>query len=322
MNLGRSIRGVLSYHPEVGVPGIGVFKKTHFPASYYAKERVFLPPYKQIDLVSEGENPISLVEYLQIHYEWGKEEARKRLDDTLDQLFSRLNAGKAVYLDGLGSLENDRGVLKFSPQEAGKFGYSAVAEWTDSESDSVLAGDLEAEVEKPASKGWMWVVGLFVLAAVFVGIWVINPTLFQPSDPAPNTSSSQPQAPQEGEAVAQLPDSALVVDDVGDVDDAPASVVAEAETLRGAALDPAAGLPPTTFEIIIGTFNTIDEAAAYTERLKAQGHGQVRILALARGSRLHKVSWGAYATQADAQSVLREVQQSVERGAWIDRVNR
>lgn len=319
MNLGKSIRGVLSYHPEVVVPGIGVFKKTHFSASYYAKEQVFLPPYNQIDLVSEGENPVSLAEYLQIHYAWGKEEARRRLDYTLDQLFSRLNAGKTVYLDGLGNLENDRGVLKFSALETGKFGYGAVHEWTANESSPVVAGHPEADVEKPANRGWMLVIGLFVLAAMFGGFWFINPRLFQPSDPVSTTSSvpTQPEVLRESAATAVVPDSTPVAEA-----EAPAKVVSAQETLRGAALDPAAGLPTTTFEIIIGTFNTIDEAAAYAQRLKDQGHGQVRILALARGSRLHKVSWGAYATQDDAQAVLREVQQSIEKAAWIDRVNR
>src|SRR5690606_18570708 len=99
-------------------------------------------------------------------------------------------------------------------------------------------------------------------------------------------------------------------------------VVSAQETLRGAALDPAAGLTTTTFELLIGTFYTMDEAAAYAPRLQDQGHGQVRILALARGRRLHKVRWGASATQDDAQAVLREVQQSIEKAAWIDRVNR
>lgn len=315
MNLGRSIRDVLSYHPEVGVPGLGVFKKTHFPASFYAKEQVFLPPYDQIDLLSEGENPIGLADYLQIHYQLGRDEARVALDGALDDLFSRLNAGKTVYLDGLGTLENDRSVLKFSPQEMGKFGYGAVAEWPSADRGQAPAADLEPEAETRSSNSWMWVMGLFLIAAIFGGVWFINPTIFQPSEPAPSRETKAPDGPEEA---VMLADS--VTADA--TEEAPAAEVAGQDALRGKALDPASGIQGTTFEIIIGTFNTIDEAAVYTQRLKDQGFGQVRILALARGSRLHKVSWGAYASREDAQAVLREVQQRVEQGAWIDRVNR
>lgn len=319
MNLGRSIRDVLSYHPEVGVPGIGVFKKTHFPASFYAKEQVFLPPYDQIDLVGEGENPITLAAYLQIHYALGSEEAQAKLDKALDDLFARLNAGKTVYLDGLGSLENDRDVLKFSPMETGKFGYGAVAEWPLPDGRQAAAAEPdEPEAEASANKSWMWVMGLFLVAAIFGGIWFINPDVFQPSGTAKRQASAMRPQEAPGQTALAVPD---VATDTVQAEE-PAVEVAGSEALVGNVLDPASGLPETTFEIIIGSFNTIDEAAEYTQRLKEQGFAQVRILALARGSRLHKVSWGAYGSQQDAQAVLREVQQRVEQGAWIDRVNR
>lgn len=318
MSLGRWIRDVLDYRSEVAVPGIGVFKKTHFPASYYAKEQVFLPPYDQIDLVAEGDHTLNLVNYLQIHYQLDSVDADARLENELNEVFTRLNEGKTVYLEGLGQLENDRSVLKFSPLETDKLGFGTVAEWPGIASAVPVQENLSTE-QPSNNRNWLLVMGLFLIAAVIGGIWF----LYEPSGtaiPGQRAGVEPSQEEQEQHAVPVGSDSTEASEPLAEV----AQVVDNAEdaALRGNVLDPETGLPGTTFEIIVGTFQTIDEAAEYMQKLKNQGFGQVRILAMGPGSRLHKVSWGAYATMQDAQAVLRNVQQRIESGAWVDRINR
>lgn len=319
MSLGLWIRNVLDYRAEVAVPGVGVFKKTHYPASYYAKEQVFLPPYDQIDLVAEGEDSLELLDYLQIHYQLDSDQATAKLDGVLSDVFARLNDGETVYLDGLGQLENDRNVLKFSALETAKLAFEAVDE---APAVASLSTPYDSKTAAPQStnKNWVLVMGLFLIAAVIGGIWF----LYEPSGTRiPGQMTAIPSLEDSAnDSVLPLTDTDSVntLDEAGTPPEADRVVVDTA--LRGNALETASGMSQTTFEIIIGTFQTIDEAAEYAERLKGLGHAHVRILATGPGSRLHKVSWGAYATRDDAQAILREVQQRIEGGAWIDRINR
>lgn len=313
MSLGRWIREVLEYRSEVGVPGIGVFKKTHFPASYYAKEQVFLPPYDQIDLLEEGENALELVDYLQVRYQLDRSGAATKLDGVLSLVFSNLNAGKVVYLDSLGHLENDRNVLKFSPVDIDRFGFEAIPESPSVPADTTLSSET-VESGPRSSNNWILVMGLFLIAVVIGGIWFF----FTPSGtrvPASTATVAQQGASNVATGSVQ---ERLSVEEVAQTVESIGSDTA----LLGSMLNPASGLPDTTFEIIVGSHQSIDEAAEHMQRLKNQGFNQVRVLATAPGSRLHKVSWGAYPSQEDARAVLREVQQRVERDAWIDQINR
>jgi len=85
--------------------------------------------------------------------------------------------------------------------------------------------------------------------------------------------------------------------------------------------EPVEAAPTESFEIIVGSFTSMDQANQFVADMKAKGIEVWAIESRMPGNR-KKVSCASFPTQAEAYRALREVQRTIEPGAWVARVVR
>src|SRR5690606_16922051 len=117
MNLGQCIANLLRQHPEVAVPGIGVFRKTIVSASFDGEQRVFLPPSSRIDLIDGEINNTVLTDYLKIQRQISDSAATHLLEEKVRDLLAAIQRHGQVLLSGLGYLIADGAKVAFKPFE-------------------------------------------------------------------------------------------------------------------------------------------------------------------------------------------------------------
>lgn len=81
------------------------------------------------------------------------------------------------------------------------------------------------------------------------------------------------------------------------------------------------GTPSVSFEIIVGSFATMQQADQFVAEMKAKGIEVWAIDSRMPGNR-KKVSCGSFPTQAAAYRALKEFQRTIEPGAWVARVEK
>lgn len=77
--------------------------------------------------------------------------------------------------------------------------------------------------------------------------------------------------------------------------------------------------PKVTYEIIVGSFKTMDQAEKYVARMKAKGYELKAIDSRMPGNR-KKVSCGSFSTEEEAYRELVHVQKNLQPEAWIAKV--
>src|SRR3546814_4732294 len=107
MNLGVSIANLLRRYPAVGVPGIGVFRKIHRPASYDVDIAAFRPPVDRIELVDNDTEVFQLTAYLAAQQHLDGSAAEAMLNDAVKAIMDTMNRNGEAVLDGLGYLRSE-----------------------------------------------------------------------------------------------------------------------------------------------------------------------------------------------------------------------
>lgn len=79
--------------------------------------------------------------------------------------------------------------------------------------------------------------------------------------------------------------------------------------------------PKESYEIIVGSFTTMEQAEEFVAEMKAKGIEVWAIDSRMPGNR-KKVSCASFPTQAEAYRALKEVQRNIEPGAWVAKVVR
>lgn len=333
INLGRSIARVLEQYSEVDVPGIGVFKMTYVSAQYDERVQAFVPPARHITLRAGARHDgFSIVDYLKVQYNWSEEESKAIFERALVALSDKLRQHEVVFLDELGYLAVERKDLVYRPIDTEHIGLSSVKEWP----QAILGQKGEENGLQEDAKGrgrvWIWVAAI-ILILIIAGFsaWTLQPkwftainvTALAPSaDEADDVEGVDPNQGDQMLATVDIDSLSLVQDSGNPALPESIFVISDYGLLGSDASNPAQTLPAVVYEIIIGAHNSVDEAVAHVGALKAKGYGNVRILSRQPGSRHHRVSWGAFATQEEAASTVRKVQQEIEPTAWIDRVRR
>ncbi|HWK98294.1 MAG TPA: hypothetical protein VNQ55_00035, partial [Parapedobacter sp.] len=196
MNLGVSIANLLQRYPAVGVPGIGVFRKTHSPATYNTGTSVFLPPADRIELVEHDADVLPITTYLEAQQRLDESAAISMLEGAVKDVMDTIRRNGEVLLDGLGYLFADGASIGFKPFELGGFASKPIAAQSPvisapdepaTPSDEVIDVSVKLEEEltvagenRDQRRYTAWIVGGAVAAVLIaaVAIWQFQPTWF------------------------------------------------------------------------------------------------------------------------------------------------
>lgn len=169
------------------------------------------------------------------------------------------------------------------------------------------------------SSGKVWYIAsaVIILAAV-AAVFLLNPNL---KDQLLGTKKEL--VPVENRPVIATP----VIDTLAQVD---STLVTDSLTLQAenAAKDtivteaPLVAAPqvPANWQIVIGTHKSMDQAQAQVNKLKAKGHTTVHALDAKLKANRKKVIWNTYADKAAAEADLIQVQKTIEKSAWLDKI--
>ena len=113
----KNITKLIAQHNCVIMPGIGAFLAHRVPAYYSAKEKIFMPPHREL-----GFNPqVTVDDALLLSEYMGEgllsyEDANKSLSNDIDSLRSRLSDKGTVCFGDLGTFTMDiEGTISFTP---------------------------------------------------------------------------------------------------------------------------------------------------------------------------------------------------------------
>lgn len=383
MNLGISIANLLRRYPAVGVPGIGVFRRTYRPAVYDSEQSRIHPPSHDIELVEDAADVFALTAYLVSQQQLDEQTATTILERVVTDVKADITRNGEAMLDGLGYLVAEGKSLAFRPfpthgiaarpvavlrpeikeestpeadvtvvdptalsQEednpvpAAEGAAAEVAEVEtapetevarEAVADEMAATDEVAQlpeaeaVENGTTSRMPWIIGgaAAVLLVVAVSVWQLRPAWFGMEGNAQvvATDVSTASSLDEGEDSDGIVGMDSTASDTVGTGSVPAGLGtgAPADTVPATAVTPTKK-PSVTYEIIVGSFATMNQADKFVAQMKARGYDNLQALDSRMPGNRKKISWGSYATEEEAYRELTRVQKTFEPGAWIAKV--
>lgn len=192
---------------------------------------------------------------------------------------------------------------------------------------SVETAGVEVEEEVVSNgSGVFWkglLIGVLVLTLVGIGVYFLRPDIAE--NMISRFGAGQQQILQEDSLLPEEDDKpageVLVLDSLDFSDE-----LAEENLLNGATETMESQIeeptvPKASYEIVVGSFATMEQAEKFVDQMKQKGISVRAIESRMPGNR-KKVSYGSYASEAEAYRALPEVQKTVEPTAWVARVER
>lgn len=315
MNLGVSIANLLRRYPAVGVPGIGVFRKAHYPASYDVDKAVFLPPADYIELVDSDTDAFLLTTYLETQRQLDGYAATAMLENAVKGIMDTISRNGEALLDGLGYLLADGASFIFKPFEIDGLAAKPIAAQPPaapiSETGVPIDIPVEALVVSSGNTGGRrytpWIIGGAV-AAMVIAVAAVAVFTFKIEWLGSTRVEHEAIPLVEADRDSAVADTGF---ETVTVDSLPADSVSATST-------PVAK-PSVTYEIIVGSFATMRQADKFVAEMKAKGYDLHAIDSRMPGNR-KKISWGSFATEEEAYKELARVQKTFEPGAWIAKI--
>lgn len=351
ITIAEAISDLLFARDTVVVPGLGAFVKKPTSAQVNPVANYFGMPSSEIvfDANLREDNDL-VVNYIAEKNEIPEDEARRLLAMFVSDCFNSLKQGKKVVLNNIGTLYNDwAGDLVFEQDKAVNYNADAFG-LCDFTPEPVLRSktkdEIKAEIEKQQKdkntpvtvdekavhehdkkdnkdngydgfddedgrrRTWLWILlGLLLLAGVGYGLHYFKvvdfnkwfekeqPAEFEPWKvilPEAKTWETEKEMPQE-QAIDTLVEQQQ-----------PVEVEQEPE--------PALVNSDANIRIIAGCFAQEENAARLVNTLKDKGY--TNAFYELRGSKWY-VSFGRYATDEEATTILREIRKNTEYKAWI-----
>ena len=188
----------------------------------------------------------------------------------------------------------------------------------------VTVSEVEVGEESVKRSTTPWVMGGIVAALLVAAIvvWQLQPAWLGIRTGEQPAAAEVPVPLSSGETEA---DAGLAAQDSSMIDIAvtglattgPADGV-PADTVPVAEVPPAK--PSVAYEIIVGSFATMQQAHKFVAEMKAKGYENLEAIDSRMPGNRKKVSWGSYATEEEAYKELSRVQRTFEPGAWIAKV--
>lgn len=337
MNLGVSIANLLRRYPAVDVPGIGVFKRTHTPASYDAGQSVLIPPTDRIELVERHSDVFPITAYMQAQQQVDGPTATALLETAVNGIMDSISRNGEALLEGLGYLFADGASFVFKPFEANRLTAKPVVAPLPISGDAIKQA-VEEEDGSPKGKPeigltgeeytdrrnytpWLVSVAVAALMIAVAAIWYYQPIWFSDESLVsvfkPKASMHRPEPVDESIPFAEVERDSVVADS-----GRPATTVPDFASVgldSASETDTAPAKPSVTYEIIVGSFATMHQANKFVAEMKAKGYDLHAIDSRMPGNR-KKISWGSFATEEEAYKELARVQKTLEPTAWIAKV--
>lgn len=348
INLGRCLVYLLERHDRVAVGGIGTFRKIRQPGYFDGPSHSYHPPFGEIVFDADagtGEGAELVVDYVAAQRRVSRSAAQASYRKSIAGILKQLDAAGQVALDGLGQLRQDADQLTLVTLGSGDRAFPAMPpvpelpvlsepirpEPAQSEQESV---EVEEVVEPRGGVFWrVAAILVIILGALLAASALLRPDLIQdlrvriasvaqsstvPTEPVFETTPVEASTPA-GTLEALSPDTIESVD-----------VLTDTTAVRGAGVQPeaesASGLvaetePVVTYEIIVASFKTMEQAHTFVAEMKEKGI-ELRAIDSRQPRNRKKVSYGSYPTKDAAYQELPNVQKTLEPTAWVDRIVR
>ena len=339
ISITEAISDLLFVRDTVVVPGLGAFVKKPTSAKVNPVANYFAMPSADIEFDANlREDNELLVRYLSEKNEIPEDEAKKLLAMFVSDCFNTLKNKKKVVLNGIGALSYDwADDLVFEQDKTTNYNSDAFG-LADLTLEPVLRSKTKDEIkeeiaqqqkdkntpvtvdekavhehdreedddDEPYGHGWLWaLLGLLLAAGILYGLHYFKivdyKKWFEPTEQPQEFEPWKVILPTE---VKPWPTKPAVSEEVENQVENPIETTPEPEVVN----------PEANIRIIAGCFGQEENAARLTNVLKETGYtGAFYEL---RGTKWY-VSFGRYATDEEATTVLREIRKNTEYKAWI-----
>ena len=356
MNLGLCIANLLRQHPEVSIPGLGIFRKTPVAATFDAGSQTFSAPGSRIELVHGPSETSLLIDYVCAQQQVDHETAARILHEAVQAVVIAARRNGRVLLSGLGYLVAHGGVLSFEqfsavgltlPKVKAQVAEAVAPVQVERpvKEESSVETDRRAEPEVPVVEG----------PSVEATVPAETETPLAEEDISEETGSAVEELVEEEQRsnrsgwwiaaavvllvgaggwfyrqttgqhpitqITKTPEPTADTSLSGAfVADTVVANVTAPDTVVAEMPAPVAAKPAVTYEIIVGSFATMRQADKYVAEMKAKGYKLKALDSKMPGNR-KKISWGTYATEEEAYRDLVKVQRDFEPTAWVAKVN-
>jgi cell division septation protein DedD len=329
----KHIRFLLTAEGRVPLPGLGELRAHYVPASAHPARHTFTPPSQRLDFTATPAEPDVLAAHIASLS--GKElaVARTEVERFCASVRAALVAGESYMLPGIGTLFTNRdGNISFDADAAyfaqGEglgfvpFTMEPVPQETVKPEPVIVTVPEQPQEKVQANRLWIvWVV-LFVTALAAAG-WYFAIQY----DPAsrfiatflPEYTAQQPVVDEQ--PVLPITDTAktdVIADTVAF--DSTTSVFDDTLEPESLPLQPEAPGLNAKYHIIAGAFRSAAGVKQTIEKLQARGYSALVIDTTSTG--LMVVSYGGFATEDDADDMLKKIRAEGDREAWIKKANK
>lgn len=346
INLGRCIVYLLSRNDQVTLPGIGIFLRKDQPGYFDVNQQSYYVTQSKIHFNSDRSAQDAqhlIANYIAAQRLITLNEAQEQLRSTIANLLQNLQREGNALLPGLGILTETPGKNELSLTEETSFNKTATPakeralkkftsekDTANAETKALIEEVYAEEEEAPVRKSRFWTyaaVTVLLLVGIVVATYYLRPDVYRQGEEFVLTQKAKLFGKPEPKVKPWMP--AIVQDTVPKIDSADLALLDSAALILGEKNGDTLGVveqenksqPRVTYEIIIGSFTSMELANKYVAEMKAKGIEVYAMDSKMPGNR-KKVSIGSYPTEAEAYRALEEVKRKIEPGAWVARVER
>lgn len=341
-NLGQYLHQLLLTHPQVGLPGIGIFSKERIPARYDEQIAQFLPPTSVYSLIPHAAVDDCLVDYVAKSLHLSYEEAIDAVDKAVDRLLTTINEHGEARLEPIGYLKEVAGVYTLVSKEDPSFwGLQPVDDYKEvsepeasrlvSEQEETIPQEASPTVEEvqpeirfeetisnekePSNNTWLWLLsGIILIGVIGFFVWKRQDAAAPNKHNQTETNTASANADSLSNAAAADTNSHAIRDTTKvaqptDTLKQPTAVQQEEPLVRKASKE-------KPFCIVIGSFKTMKLAIEQAKYFRTIGI-EAFVLESNMPNNRKKICYGSYPTKEAAKVHLEKVRNEITKEAYI-----
>lgn len=328
MNIPHHIHNLLFSHDCVIVPGLGGFLTNTRSSSLNPAQHTFSPPCKRVAFNAGLKNNDGLLgNHLAGAYGVSYAEAMVEINTYVEETFNKLQSGKRVWLEKIGSLELDRGLrLQFEPDMAenflvGAFGLGSIHSPAIRREEAATKRNREISLPKERKIRFWRVVEVIPVAAILT-ILFFNPKVIPALNnglaqllpvqllfPSASSGGSTENADSDSEknSLDEGTDENVIIDTI-EQQEQPDTMAFESESTE-VSPDSAEASP----DVHTGTSSVMNEPDHASNADAADNNSAIRTTGSGRGhseAHVYHVVGGCFRIEENAEQFLLEAQQS------------
>lgn len=341
MDLGRYIHQLLKHRNDVYVKGLGVFKRIHTSSVYDDRKGVYLPPVTYLEFDGKSTEGVDFVDFIQQSTQTSRQEADAQVQEAVLNLLESIKENGSVTLNHLGQLIKHGSSLVFKAEDLSGFQLQPIEAGTgviqeeipveehvletkdDPIEEDIVPEDEQQEIqtvteevvpqelyEEPKSGKSNWYIWAALIAIIVIGgLFYINQN--KNLAPVQSVKDSDELVHEDTISDALQPQDTTASLGTPIVD---STAVPEKKIYNPL-------IPENhTYQIVIGTHNTLAQAYEQAEAFNKSGIESVRVIPSNLAHNKKKVIWDSYETKAEADSALKYVRKHYVSDAWHQKI--